>query len=268
MVTTRSSEPLTIKSETSPSPETVDKFITLLSKSFTSVPLTTAFITEIDGVKSGSKASSLSADRLHQHFSLGIPAAAKANILLLHDDAFTAAALIEPPDFCGIPPSQARRNPGPILTQWRTLARQLKAKHLALPDSGPRSWDTPAAPSQSSGGPSEDPYPSNFNKDASVEIRPFYHIALATKDSSLDAAKQEAALKSLLEPILQKAKKEGVPVWAEASLAEKKEEYENLGFRVVEEVLVGEGKSNENGWPTSGGSGVRCWGLIYDGHLQ
>lgn len=268
MVTTRSSDPLTIKSEATPSAETVERFITLLAKSFNAIPLTKAFVSEIDGVEAGSKPSSLSSERLHKHFSLGIPAAAKANILLLHDEAFTAAALIEPPDFCGVPPSQARRNPGPILTEWRALARQLKAKHLALPDTGPRSWDTPAAPSQSSGGPSEDPYPSDFNKDASVEIRPFYHIALATKDPSLDAAKQDAALKALLDPILEKAKNEGVPVWAEASLAEKRKEYESLGFRVAEEVVVGKGKASEEGWPTKGGSGVRCWGLIYDGHLQ
>jgi hypothetical protein len=225
-------------------------------------------VSEIDQVPPNSNHKNLTSERLHKHFSLGIPAAAKANILLLHDDAFNAAALIEPPDFCGVPPSQARRNPGPILTQWRTIARELKAKHLALPDSGPRSWDTPAAPSQSSGGPSEDPYPSNFNKDASVEIRPFYHIALATKDPSLDPAKQEAAFKALLSPVLEKAKEEGVPVWAEASLAEKKDEYEKLGFRVAEEVTVGKGKASEQGWPAEGGAGVRCWGLIYDDHIQ
>ena len=126
----------------------------------------------------------------------------------------------------------------------------------------------PAAPSQSSGGPSEDPYPSEFNKEASVEIRPFYHVAMVAKDSSLDKAKQEAAVKALLNPILNKAKDEGVPVWAEASIAEKREEFERLGFRVAEEVMVGTGKINENGWPTKNGKGVRSFALIYDGHLQ
>jgi hypothetical protein len=270
MVTTRSSDLPSIVSETSPSPETVEKFILLLSRSFNSLknPLTTAFITEIDGVKAGTEPSALTSERLQKHFSLGIPAAAKANILLLHDGDFKTAALIEPPDFCGIPPGQHRRDPGPILSEWRSTARQLKSMHLALPETGPRSWDTPAAPSQGSGGASEDPYPADFNKDAGVEIRPFYHIAIVAKDPELSATQQEAASKAILGPILEKATREDVPVWAEASLPSKKEEYENLGFRVAEEVFVGKGRVSEEGWPTQNGAGVKCWGLIYDKHLQ
>ncbi|ETN42464.1 uncharacterized protein HMPREF1541_01620 [Cyphellophora europaea CBS 101466] len=268
MVTTGSSKSSSIVSETPPSADTVEKFISLLSQSFGKVPLTTAFITEIDGVKADTSPSALTPDRLHKHFSLGIPAAAKANILLLHDADFKAAALIEPPDFCGIPPGQARRDPGPVLSEWRSTARLLKSKYLALPDSGPRSWDTPAAPSQSSGGPAEDPYPANFNKDAAVEVRPCYHIAIVAKDPSLSAAQQETASKAILEHVLDKAKQEAVPAWAEASLPDKKQEYERVGFRVVEEVVVGKGKVNEAGWPSNGGAGVKCWGLIYDQHLQ
>lgn len=268
MVTTRSSESPAIASETSPSSATVDKFISLLSRSFNTVPLTTTFITEIDGVKAGAAPSALTPDRLHKHFSLGIPAAAKANIVLLHDGDFKTAALIEPPDFCGIPPSQARRDPGPILSEWRSIARQLKAKHLALPETGPRSWDTPAAPSQSSGGPSEDPYPSDFNKDASVEIRPFYHVAIVAQDPELSAAQHEAALKATIDPILEKAKREEVPAWAEASTTAKRDEYQQLGFRVADEVIVGKGRVSEKGWPTQGGPGVTCWALIFDQHLQ
>jgi hypothetical protein len=268
MVTTRSADGPSIVSETSPSSATVEKFISLLSRSFTSVPLTTSFITEIDGVKPGSKPSDLTSERLQKHFSLGIPAAAKANILLLHDEAFNTAALIEPPDFCGVPPSQHRRDPGPILKEWRSTARRLKSAHLALPESGPRSWDTPAAPSQASGGPSEDPYPADFNKDAGVEIRPFYHVAIMAKDPELSVAQQEAAAKAILQPIIDKAIHEEVPVWAEASLIGKREEYEKLGFRAAEEVIVGKGRVNEYGWPAQNGAGVRCWGLLYDQHLQ
>ena len=54
-----------------PSSDLVDKFITLLSKSYVSTPLTTAFITEIDGTSSNTPPSKLPAERLHKHFSLG-----------------------------------------------------------------------------------------------------------------------------------------------------------------------------------------------------
>lgn len=145
----------------------------------------------------------------------------------------------------------------------------MKAKHLALPDSGPRSWDTPAAPSQSSGGPSEDPWPADFNKEAGVEVRPFYHVAIVAKEKEKGGGEEgEVVMEALLGPVLERARKEGVPVWAEASLEEKRGEYERLGFRVVEEVVVGKGRVGKGGWPEEGGEGVRCWGLLYDEHLQ
>jgi hypothetical protein len=264
MVSTRSSDSPSVSFETSPSAETVDKFIKLLSRCFGKVPLSTAFITEIDGVAADTSPSTLTEERLSKHFNLGIPAAAKANILLLHDQDFKCAALVEPPDFCGIPPSQHRKHPGPILSEWRSTIRQLKAKHLALPETGPRSWDTPAAPSQSSGGPGEDPYPGSFNKDSSVETRSFYHIALVARDPDLSPTQHEAAFKAIVGYVLERAQKEDVPVWAEASQLERRAEYEKLGFNITDEVTIGKGKVNGQGWPTSSGTGVTCWGLLYD----
>lgn len=256
--------------KTSPPADSVSKFITLLSKSYLNTPLTTAFITEIDGTAPHAtrSTSSLTPERLHKHFSLGIPTAAKSNVILIEADDFTAAALIEPPDFVGIPPSQARKNPGPILMEWRTVARQLKSKFLALPDSGPHSWDQPAAPSQSSGGPSEDPYPADFNKDTDYETRPFYHLAMLGRDPDQDEAKAQAAVDACLKPFLENAKQEGVPVWTEASTVEKKQENEGWGFRVAEEVVIGKGRVDSNGWPEEGGEGVKCWAMIYDEHLR
>src|ERR1700761_2600385 len=132
----------------------LDSFISLLSRSYITTPLTTAFITEIDNTDPSSDPSQvITPERLTKHFTLGIPAAAKSNVVLIESGNFAAAALFEPPDFCGIPPSQARRNPGPILQEWRSAARSLKAKYLGIPDSGEHSYDQPDAPSQSSGAP-------------------------------------------------------------------------------------------------------------------
>ena len=259
--------------KTSPPSEDVEKFISLLSKSYVGVPLTTAFITEIDSASQGpttrsSGPSTIDSARLHKHFSLGIPLACKSNVVLVSADNFTAAALIEPPDFVGVPPSQARKNPGPILTEWRTTARKLKSKFLSLPDTGPRSWDQPAAPSQSSGGPSEDPYPADFNKDTDFETRPFYHLAMLGRDPDADPLKAQAAVDACIKPFMNKAKEEGVPVWTEASTDEKKAENERWGFKVAEECVIGKGLVDGQGVPKEGGEGVTCWAMIYDEHLK
>jgi len=250
---------------TAPDQAFLNSFISLLSRSYLFTPLTTAFITEIDGTaSSASPQDVITPERLTQHFSLGVSAAARSNIVLIESGDFTAAALWEPPDFCGIPPSQARRNPGPILQEWREAARRLKAKYLALPDQGPRSYDTPAAPSQSSGAPSEDPYPADFNKDIDYETRRFYHLAMLARDPSVDAATSRAAVRACVEPFLNKAKEEDIPVWLEASTEQTKDEYASLGFRVCEEVVMGKGRVNAKGWPTEGGEGVQCWAMIWD----
>jgi hypothetical protein len=185
-------------------------------------------------------------------------------VILIEAANFSAAALFEPPDFCGVPPAQARRNPGPILSEWRAMARQLKGKYLSIPDSGPRSWDQPAAPSQSSGGPSEDPYPADFNKDAEHETRPFYHLAIMARDPELDGEETDRAMKACLMPFLDKAKQEGLPVWLETATVEMRDYYAGLGFRAVEEVVIGKGRVDARGWPVEGGEGVRCWPMIWD----
>lgn len=259
-----------IKTTSSPDKAWLDNFISLLSHSYLTTPLTTAFITEIDQTPpSADRSQIITPERLTKHFTLGITAAAKSNVILAQSHAFAAAALFEPPDFCGVPPSQARRNPGPILQEWRSLARTLKAKYLSIPDSGEHSYDQPAAPSQSSGGPSEDPYPADFNKDIDFETRPFYHLAMIARDP--DPSKREVADKAWKECMghfLAKAKKEGVPVWLETASQEARDEYVALGFRVAEEVVVGKGRVDKSGWPKEGGEGVKTWALICDEHLN
>lgn len=132
---------LKVHTTATPSNADLETFLNLLSTSYQTVPLTTAFITEIDGVSPGTGYAQLSPERLKQHFSLGLPAAFKSNILLttITSSASSrplAMVLFEPPDFSGTPPAQARKQPGPVLSQYRKVARDLKAKHLAMPDSG------------------------------------------------------------------------------------------------------------------------------------
>lgn len=260
---------LTIRTTATPTQEDLDTFLDLLSTSYQTVPITTAFITEIDGVTPGTEYAQVSPERLKQHFSLGLPSAFKSNILLTTISSPSssrplAAVLFEPPDFSGVPPAQARKKPGPVLSQYRAVARDLKAKHMAMPESGPHAWDTPASPSQASSGPSGDPFPTDFNKDTNTEVRTFFHLALLVRDSSAPAAEAARAAKEAMNVYLDKAKSSDVPIFLEASSLESHDEFINWGFEAVDEVPVGKGKVDRRGWPTEGGDGVRVWGMVYN----
>lgn len=260
---------LSVKTTHTPTQDDLENFLSLLSTCYQSVPLTTAFITEIDRVQPGTEYTQLTSDRLKQHFSLGLPAAFKSNILLTTVTSPSsrlplAAVLFEPPDFSGIPPAQARKQPGPILQEYRAVARAMKAHHMAMPNDGPHQWDTPAAPSQAASGPSGDPYPTDFNKDITTETRTFYHLSLLVRDISADREEAAQAVKEAVAVFLERAKKEDVPIFLEASSLDSKREFEKWGFKAVEERAVGRGRVNEKWWPTEGGEGVKVWGMVYN----
>lgn len=261
---------LSLRTTATPTEKDLQQFIDLLASSHQTVPLTTAFITEIDGVGPDSQYAPITADRLKQHFSLGLPAAFRSNVLLTtvshasNSSQPVAAMLFEPPDFSGTPPSQARKKPGPILTQYRAIARELKAKHMAMPDSGPRMWDTPASPSQASSGPSGDPFPSEFNKDAYTEVRTFYHLALMVRDGAAPQEQTLQAVKEAMQVYMDKAKATDVPILLETSVPEARDRLVNWGFETLEEVQVGVGKVDARGWPNHNGEGVKVWGMVYN----
>ena len=259
----------TLRTTATPTDTDLKDFIDLLASSHQTVPLTTAFITEIDGVTPEQEYKPITAERLKQHFSLGLPLAFKSNVLLTtvttpDISRPIAAMLFEPPDFSGVPPSQARKQPGPILSQYRAIAREMKAKHMAMPETGPRMWDTPASPSQASSGPSGDPFPMEFNKDAYTEVRTFYHLALMVRDGNTPSDHTLGAVKDAMQVYMDKAKSTDVPILLETSVPEARDRLLNWGFETLEEVIVGAGSIDERGWPNKQGEGVRVWAMAYN----
>lgn len=260
---------LSVRTTATPSDQDLHNFIELLSSSFNKVPLTTALITEIDGVSPGSPAQPLSPERLKKHFSLGLPALFKSNVLLTtvtspSSDLPLAAVLLEPPDFSGMPPSHARKQPGQILREYRLAAQLFKSRHLEMPNTGPHQYDTPASPSQASAAPSEDPYPTTYNKNVEVELRTFYHLSFLVKNTAADPAKVHQAVKLAMTPYLERAKQEDVPILLEASSTEARDEFQSLGFKEVDNLTVGHKRVSSQGWPTVGGEGVQIWAMIYN----
>ena len=91
---------------------------------------------------------------------------------------------------------------------------------------------------------------------------------MIARDPNADTEQAVKSWKQCMGYFVKKAKDEGVPVWLETASDKSKKEYEELGFRIAEEVVIGKGRVSGKGWPQEGGEGVRTWAMICDQHLN
>lgn len=69
-------------------------------------------------------------------------------------------------------------------------------------------------------------------------------------------------IRALFEPYLLQSLQAGLPAWVEATNAHARDVYAHFGFKVVEEVIIGEGSIDANGNFVSGGKGVVTYGML------
>ena len=70
------------------------------------------------------------------------------------------------------------------------------------------------------------------------------------------------AIRALFEPYLQKAREAGRPVWLESTNEHARDVYTHFGFKVMEEVTIGQGSVDENGSRVKGGKGIVIYGML------
>ena len=75
-------------------------------------------------------------------------------------------------------------------------------------------------------------------------------------------------VRALVEPYLQLAQEEGIPVFLEASNAHARDVYTHFGFQTVEEVVVGVGHIDEEGSIVAGGRGVTLYAMMAESSTQ
>lgn len=95
-------------------------------------------------------------------------------------------------------------------------------------------------------------------------MRTFFHLALLVQNAKAPKEEVTKAADEAMQIYLDKAKAADVPIFLEVSQQDLKKRMEAWGFSTVEEVDVGEGKVDRRGWPTSGGEGVKVWGMIFN----
>jgi hypothetical protein len=67
-----------------------------------------------------------------------------------------------------------------------------------------------------------------------------------------------------MEPYIQKAAVEGVPVWIEATTRRSRDVYEFLGFKEVEQIVIGEERADSIGNVVEGGEGIVIYCMIIE----
>ena len=67
----------------------------------------------------------------------------------------------------------------------------------------------------------------------------------------------------IVKEVLRRAEGEGKTVWLEATTEGSKRLYTRLGFELVREIVLGEGRVGRDGLVEKGGEGVRVWAMVW-----
>lgn len=239
----------------------VNHFVSIITHAFSLTPLTTAFIIDSDGTAPPSR--SIPRARRERHFAQGILDSARSGADLVQAGDWSAIALWEPPNFQGTAFIDSKTRPGALLSEWRARVKAAKAKHLAESPTSTSSTDSDSGSNSSSAANSE-----TGTSSTEPRVRPFYHLSFLARNPSVPRV--PGSLNAVITPFLERAAVEHVPAWLEATSRQAVKLYEHYGFRVVEEIVVGKGNVDAEGWPTPDGQGegVTAWAMIYDPHLR
>lgn len=90
---------------------------------------------------------------------------------------------------------------------------------------------------------------------------PYWHLDFLARNP--DKPPVSGALTAVLKPYLDQAAAAGEPAWLEATNLQAVRIYKHFGFKLVEKIMVGEGKINPDGWPEEGGEGVSGYCMIF-----
>lgn len=223
--------------------KSINRGIEALCRAFRLTHLCIAFITEIDNTPPPYPSPSVDHARLVAHFSPGVlPAVQEHGAVMVEAGDFSAVAVWEPPTFAGVPFPEKMRNGRPIREEWANACKAAKEKYL--------------------GTTVEVVTADDGSQTRTTKIKPFYHLWILGRDP--DAPVVPGAVSAVVKPFLARAKEEALPVWLEATTKHAAAIYEHYGFVIVEELTVGQGRRDQDGWPKMDGPGVTAWAMIYN----
>jgi hypothetical protein len=88
----------------------------------------------------------------------------------------------------------------------------------------------------------------------------YYYVFCA---GTLPDAQGNGLCSALMRGFQDIASREQLPIWLEATTEKSMKLYQNLGWELADETLLGKGKANADGVKCKDGEGVKIWGMIW-----
>jgi ribosomal protein S18 acetylase RimI-like enzyme len=88
----------------------------------------------------------------------------------------------------------------------------------------------------------------------------YYYVFFVGTDPN---AQGQGMCSAIMRECQARAAKEGLPVWLEATTEKSMKIYSNLGWELVEEMVLGKGKAKADGALEKGGEGVKFWAMVW-----
>lgn len=210
----------------------MERAIDVLSSTYANLPCTVAF-------------SHDSEQTVSEYVNCNIRNAIWSNSALMEAGDHSAVGLWHlPSDSKGVLLRKKSSVPstGLIKKEWRAKVQKAKEKHIGIE----RMW------------------PVSTISHSNFSIRPHYHFDFLARNPNMP--KVHGAVSALIRTVLGLAEQDQLSVFGEAATAELVPFYEHFGFRVIEEITVGEGIVDEDGNTKIGGSrcGFKAWLILKD----
>lgn len=215
------------------------KFVDGMVSAFRTTALTTTFISEMDNTPPPYPSPLVDLQRVRGHIGPAITSGAHEGAEIVEAGNYSAVAVWESPTYRGKPFSDTATGVAPLRFEWRTRVRQAKEKYLGT---------------------------ISTQDDVSPTLKPHYHLQFLGRNPNVPSV--PGAISAVITPYLERAKRENVAAWLEATTDQAIKVYTHFGFRVVETIFIGVGKRNSDGWPEEGGTGVPGTCMVFDAHLR
>ena len=88
----------------------------------------------------------------------------------------------------------------------------------------------------------------------------YYYVFFVGTD---EACRGRGLCSAIMRKYQERASRDQLPIWLEATTAKSMKIYANLGWEVVDEITLGKGKASADGLQCKGGEGVKVWAMVW-----
>lgn len=207
--------------------EQLARVTAVIASAFKNIPVSLSIIRSVDKERYGSP-QVISFDRRYQHFKPQIQQLATSGAVILQAGDWSVVAIWTTPDCTPAPDGPM----DPLVQEYVSKCDAAMWKHL---------------------------------KDSTSDVRTMracYHLEFIARNPEKSSV--QGGVSAVIMPLLERARRERLPVWLEAATERSVQIYQHYGFRVVEEMVIGAGRYDVDGQLKQGGKGVSIFAMILD----